>query len=1229
MLPVHRCVIVACLAALSLLAASTSRRDVVHGQADAFVPVLVQLRATAPGRAFDAARPPRMIASERNAWRGARDRARLRDNERRATSPRARVAAAIAALGGTVTRHIHALPSLAARLPAGAIDELRRHADVVIVAADRQRHPRLSVAVPSILTSAFTTAGFTGSSIDVAVVDTGIYALNTLVDPGPASRLVNIISLASGCAPPDDDSSADDFQGHGTSIAGVIAGIDPTGDIDGIAPGIRKLVNVKAACATDSGVTQQDSDVIGGVESALALGADAPEVINYSFGTIGLPNAPNPDPYDNELLARYLDAVADAHGKVITVPAGSNGPSLGTIDTPGIAYNVITVGAVSLGTPRDANRNNDVVLSESARGPTAVSNRKKPDVVAPGVAVESASNLGGSASTSSNLAMGTSISSAFVAGLAALVLDAGVGDASVDASDDATAAKALIINSADDVDASTTEWSSASGWGYVNGATAYAQRAAVAAFTVAGSGTAATYFYRSTASASKATLVWTRDVTTSTTNPVAAPLENLDLTLYNGTTGAQLDHSTSLVDNVEQVSFGTTPLPAVLRVDGVGFTGGETQRAALAHSGGFVRSSLPSPSVSVTAPSPVAPLTSFVVTAQVTNASPIGGLPTLPLTSTTATIVVPTGYVVNGAASKPVAAAGPGGNALVTWTVVAPATATTEQPITVSTASTGYGLTFNASSAANVAVSASCGFAVQPGSIAVPSTGGTTNVAVTTSCAWTPVSNAPSWLTVPDAQRTGSGTLTITHAANTSVGDRTGTIAIGDTTVTVTQRSAPRSYYLAEGATGAFFDLDIVIANPNSESVPVVMTFLDAAGNTHPLNFTLAARQSRTVAVESEVPALASADVSTIVTSPSGLPLVVERSLFWDATYYGGHTGNAVDGPKTTWYFGEGFQSTPVFDTFILLANANPVPATVTLTFLRQGGTPVTITKDVGATSRANFWAAELPGELNGRSFSTVVTSTIPIIAERAMYFGTPFFSGGHESAGVSAPATNWFHPEGRTGPFFDTYILIGNPGAIDAHVTVRFLRANDSPITTTLTVGAQSRETVYVDAIPGLPDNDVSTEVTSDVPVISERAMYWPGDYAQWYEAHNSFGVTTTGVAWGLAEGRFGFAQGFETYILLTNPTSTPTRLRVTFLRQDGRPAIIDETQVLGANSRANVDMSALLTSPDYNASGERFGTIIESLDNVGIAVERALYFSTGGVFWSGGTNATAVKIR
>ena len=241
----------------------------------------------------------------------------------------------------------------------------------------------------------------------------------------------------------------------------------------------------------------------------------------------------------------------------------------------------------------------------------------------------------------------------------------------------------------------------------------------------------------------------------------------------------------------------------------------------------------------------------------------------------------------------------------------------------------------------------------------------------------------------PAAGQSGVTTVTLT------VTDGGGLTATDTFTVTVGAPSS-LSYYLAEGATGAFFDLDIIIANPNTQDAPVAMTFLDKFGNTYSLNFTLPAKRSRTVAVEKEVPALASTDVSTIVTSTTGLPLVVERSLFWDATYYGGHTGNAVDGPKSTWYFGEGFQAAPgVFDTFILLANANPASAVVTLTFLREGDTPVQATKTVGGLSRANFWAAELPAQLIGKSFSTVVTSTIPIIAERAITSGAPCSTAG------------------------------------------------------------------------------------------------------------------------------------------------------------------------------------------------------------------------------------------
>ena len=66
---------------------------------------------------------------------------------------------------------------------------------------------------------------------------------------------------------------------------------------------------------------------------------------------------------------------------------------------------------------------------------------------------------------------------------------------------------------------------------------------------------------------------------------------------------------------------------------------------------------------------------------------------------------------------------------------------------------------------------------------------------------------------------------------------------------------------------------------------------------------------------------------------------------------------------------------------------------------------------------------------------------------------------------------------------------------------------------------------------------------VTADVPVIAERAMYWPAD--DWGEAHNSFGVTETATKWGLAEGRVGGPQHFVTYILLANPTTTAAEVR------------------------------------------------------------------------------------
>ena len=88
----------------------------------------------------------------------------------------------------------------------------------------------------------------------------------------------------------------------------------------------------------------------------------------------------------------------------------------------------------------------------------------------------------------------------------------------------------------------------------------------------------------------------------------------------------------------------------------------------------------------------------------------------------------------------------------------------------------------------------------------------------------------------------------------------------------------------------------------------------------------------------------------------------------------------------------------------------------------------------------------------------------------------------------------------------------------------------------------------------PRLENAAVSTVVASDVPIVSERSMYWPGDATPFGEGHNSSGVVATATRWGLAEGRIGGPRNFTTYILLANPTTTAAEVTVTYLREAAR---------------------------------------------------------------------------
>src|SRR5262249_52462274 len=152
-------------------------------------------------------------------------------------------------------------------------------------------------------------------------------------------------------------------------------------------------------------------------------------------------------------------------------------------------------------------------------------------------------------------------------------------------------------------------------------------------------------------------------------------------------------------------------------------------------------------------------------------------------------------------------------------------------------------------------------------------------------------------------------------------------------------------------------------------------------------------------------------------------------------------------------------------------------------------------------------------------------------------------------------------------------------------------------PILRTKTIPAHGRLTVNIEPEdPALTNTAVSTHVISSLPILVERSQYWPDPAPQWYEAHNSFGVTAPGTQWALAEGRVGAVDGIvnaQTYILLANPGAVDAHVTIVFLRDD--PAgNVTKTFTVKPTSRFNVAIGSGPAVPEL--ADEHFGALVTS---------------------------------
>lgn len=321
-------------------------------------------------------------------------------------------------------------------------------------------------------------------------------------------------------------------------------------------------------------------------------------------------------------------------------------------------------------------------------------------------------------------------------------------------------------------------------------------------------------------------------------------------------------------------------------------------------------------------------------------------------------------------------------------------------------------------------------------------------------------------------------------------------------------------WILAEGAAGVF-ETFILIANPGGSAATVTARYLKGDGTSLSETRTVAPG-SRETLWPSVLPELANQGFSTVVESTA--PIVAERAMYFDS-FRSGHDALGVAEERTDWYFAEGFtggSATIAFETFLLIGNDNPDPATVTATYFRDSGDPVTRSYTVLPRSRFNIWTDQerlQNGDLllPATAFSVRLQSDIPIVAERAMYWGTPSaadpttptfpWKEGHVVAGIPQPESKWAFAEGRqgddpSGVSFDSFFLLVNPNPSDIAIKATFATEDGTGVTSTVTVKANTRTNLWPHGgdFPLLQGRRfaVFLESGGGEGFVAERAMYW-----------------------------------------------------------------------------------------------------------------------------------------
>jgi len=293
----------------------------------------------------------------------------------------------------------------------------------------------------------------------------------------------------------------------------------------------------------------------------------------------------------------------------------------------------------------------------------------------------------------------------------------------------------------------------------------------------------------------------------------------------------------------------------------------------------------------------------------------------------------------------------------------------------------------------------------------------------------------------------------------------------------------------------------VTISNPGSEPAGITLTQIGDTGFLGTVTGHVDAESQRSFVVAS-----GGHDPDLAVVLTADTPVVAEYTAYLPgADPMTGAVG--IRDLSHIWYSAEGYQTRGWGDHLVVLNPDSSRPARVTMTAYspsanRAGKPPPFLTTVIPARERATIDLSTLG--ISG-SFSTVLTSTIPVAVNRTELFGQAE-SAATLSPGVERPSVEWVFPSGALGtvptspglPTFagaGEFLLLFNPSPTQVGQVSLTLYGSTGTIIRPAPLVLAPRRRLTIDlAKLGIPPgrNAAIVQSTNGVPFVAEQSVYY-----------------------------------------------------------------------------------------------------------------------------------------